>query len=247
MNGEEFFNAINMIDDDLVDEAAFVRKTGKKNRKVYFTLAACLAVFMCAGVILSGFGLFPSYETAEDSAEGIHGTTSNENILHSSADNKAPESADPEDSTEALSPEMSAPVQGENIYTSGATGQKENEMQTGVEVNEDNTSESISEGHSAPPNQTQPPAEEATNDENGDNNSHIAVFTAKIIKIDGNTVTVEPLEEPERSSSDRIVFSKAELEEINVKKGDTVVITYDGIVMETYPAKINALEWKRAE
>ena len=58
---------------------------------------------------------------------------------------------------------------------------------------------------------------------------------------------VEPLQAPESSSSDKIVFSKAGLEELDVKKGDVVLIVYDGLIMETYPAQINASSWSLAE
>ena len=54
MNGEEFFNAINMIDDDLIEEAAVIKKR-KKNRKMLFAaLAACLAVFVYVSIVVIG-------------------------------------------------------------------------------------------------------------------------------------------------------------------------------------------------
>jgi hypothetical protein len=69
-------------------------------------------------------------------------------------------------------------------------------------------------------------------------------FQAKILQIDGNTVTVEPLEgEDILRSSDRITFSKSELDDISVSVGDIVNILYIGGVRESYPAQITARSW----
>lgn len=72
-------------------------------------------------------------------------------------------------------------------------------------------------------------------------------FVAKILKISGDTVLLEPVEgEPERLSADQIHISKAGLEQIGETVGSLVQITYDGMVMETHPAKVNVIKWELA-
>lgn len=70
-------------------------------------------------------------------------------------------------------------------------------------------------------------------------------FAATVVEITGGSVTVEPLEGlPERSSSDRISFSAENLEQIQAQAGDTVEITYNGLIRESYPASIDPISWK---
>lgn len=70
-------------------------------------------------------------------------------------------------------------------------------------------------------------------------------FIATIIEINGNSVLVEPVEgELEKLSSDKISFGIADLEKINVEVGSVVQVTYKGDIMESYPAKINAVSWQ---
>ena len=72
-------------------------------------------------------------------------------------------------------------------------------------------------------------------------------FTATILEFSGNYVLVQPVEgESELRSSDKISFSSKDLEELDVAVGSRVVIYYDGLIMETYPAKINASSWEKA-
>ena len=67
-------------------------------------------------------------------------------------------------------------------------------------------------------------------------------FAAVITALDGGSVLVEPLEgEDIRKSADRISFSREDLEDIGEKTGDTVLVTYAGDVMESYPAQIRAV------
>lgn len=69
-------------------------------------------------------------------------------------------------------------------------------------------------------------------------------FHAKILEIDGNSIIVQPMEgEKESRSSDKIAFSRAELEDIDVAVGDVVTITYNGGIAESYPAQIRAISW----
>lgn len=70
-------------------------------------------------------------------------------------------------------------------------------------------------------------------------------FKATVLDINGDSVLVEPLKgETERQSSDKISFSVANLEKLDVKVGSTVVITYNGEIMESYPAQIVATKWQ---
>lgn len=70
-------------------------------------------------------------------------------------------------------------------------------------------------------------------------------FIAKILQINGDNVLVEPVEgEPERRSADQISINKENLAQIGELVGSVVEITYDGGIMETYPAKVNATKWK---
>lgn len=70
-------------------------------------------------------------------------------------------------------------------------------------------------------------------------------FKATVLEINGQLITVEPLEGTnERNSSDLITFSAKELEEIPITQGSTVEIVYNGQIRETYPAAIDAESWK---
>ena len=56
---------------------------------------------------------------------------------------------------------------------------------------------------------------------------------------------VEPVEgELEKLSSDKISFGISDLEKIDVEVGSVVQVTYKGDIMESYPAKINAVSWQ---
>lgn len=69
-------------------------------------------------------------------------------------------------------------------------------------------------------------------------------FTARVLECSGAWVLVEPLEgEPERNSCDRISFSTGTLEDIGVKVGAEVEITYNGQILESYPAQIHPVSW----
>lgn len=69
-------------------------------------------------------------------------------------------------------------------------------------------------------------------------------FHAMILEINGNNIIVQPMEgEKELRSSDKIEFSRTELEDIDVAVGDVVTITYSGEIAESYPAQIGAISW----
>lgn len=72
-----------------------------------------------------------------------------------------------------------------------------------------------------------------------------SVFYATVQKINGSSVLVVPLAgEDELRSSDQITFSTKELEDIGACAGDIVKITYNGQIMESYPAQIKAISWE---
>lgn len=72
-----------------------------------------------------------------------------------------------------------------------------------------------------------------------------SVFYATVQQTYGSSVLVVPLAgEDELRSSDQITFSTKDLEDIGVCVGDIVKITYDGQIMESYPAQIKAISWE---
>ena len=72
-------------------------------------------------------------------------------------------------------------------------------------------------------------------------------FTATILEFGTNSVLVQPVEgEDELRSADKISFGTKDLEQLPVSVGSRVVIYYDGMIMESYPAQINAQRWELA-
>lgn len=70
-------------------------------------------------------------------------------------------------------------------------------------------------------------------------------FRGTVLDVKGKTVLVEPLEgETERNSCDCIAFVTDRLEDIGVKIGDVVQVTYTGYLYETYPASIDVVDWE---
>ncbi len=70
-------------------------------------------------------------------------------------------------------------------------------------------------------------------------------FAATVIEQTDTTVVVEPCSgEAERNSSDKITFATTNLADIDATVGDVVEITYDGTIMESYPAQISPSQWK---
>ena len=69
-------------------------------------------------------------------------------------------------------------------------------------------------------------------------------FQAKILQVDGDIVTVAPFEGGDIPSSyDKIMFDVKDLDKINASVGDTVNVSYDGIIMDVDPALVNARSW----
>lgn len=67
-------------------------------------------------------------------------------------------------------------------------------------------------------------------------------FFGKIIEFQKDYIIVEPNEDEEiRKTSDKVVVSLAASNDIIYKSGTNVKIIYSGFIMETYPAKIDAI------
>lgn len=63
-------------------------------------------------------------------------------------------------------------------------------------------------------------------------------FEAIVLEIDGNRLTVRPVDNSnELRSSDKIVFSY-DLSNLGIEEGQTIGIVYDGEIAESYPAQI---------
>ena len=70
-------------------------------------------------------------------------------------------------------------------------------------------------------------------------------FIATVLEINGNSVLAEPVEgESERLSSDKISFDIADLDKLDVQAGSVVQVSYQGGILESYPAKVNATSWE---
>lgn len=75
-------------------------------------------------------------------------------------------------------------------------------------------------------------------------------FEAVVLEVNENSILVEPKEESnEKKSADKIVVGRKSMEDEEfleimeqIGVGDTVSIGYDGMIAETYPAQITALE-----
>lgn len=70
-------------------------------------------------------------------------------------------------------------------------------------------------------------------------------FNAKILEITDNSVLVRPQGDGEGISGvDKVEFNTANLPDIGIKVGDVVEVSFNGQVMYSYPAQINALSWR---
>ena len=84
-----------------------------------------------------------------------------------------------------------------------------------------------------------------TDEETTDHDTNDYTVRATVIEINGSTVLLEPLEgEWERLSTDRICIDVSGLKAIGAEVGSVVEVTYQGDIMETYPAQIHATGWK---
>lgn len=70
-------------------------------------------------------------------------------------------------------------------------------------------------------------------------------FIATIIEMGETSVVVLPVAgEKELNSSNQISFNTINLKNIGAMVGSVVEVTYTGGIMESYPAQINAIDWK---
>ncbi len=73
-------------------------------------------------------------------------------------------------------------------------------------------------------------------------------FVATLLELQNTYAVVQPLEgEWERLSSDKISFSTAGLGDIGIEIGDEVRVYYTGEIMESYPARISAVQWEKVK
>ncbi len=70
-------------------------------------------------------------------------------------------------------------------------------------------------------------------------------FSATVIAINDRAAVVSPLPDEEiAKSSDKITFSIADLDPLDVVVGMEVKVTCEGEIMETYPAQVQAVSWQ---
>ena len=70
-------------------------------------------------------------------------------------------------------------------------------------------------------------------------------FLATVLQVNQFSLLVEPFEgEKERQSSSQISFGTENLNTADVRVGDVVQVSYEGGIMESFPAQIRATEWK---
>lgn len=69
---------------------------------------------------------------------------------------------------------------------------------------------------------------------------NVAIFQAKVLEVDERAVQVEPLEgERELLSADKFYISLYHLQDLpEMQVGDILEITYDGLILESYPCQI---------
>ncbi len=81
--------------------------------------------------------------------------------------------------------------------------------------------------------------------DSADENTNETTFTAKVLEVNDNTITVEPAEgSNELNSADKITLDRLDAD---VAVGDNVKITYNGAIMESYPAQIAATSVEKIE
>lgn len=69
-------------------------------------------------------------------------------------------------------------------------------------------------------------------------------FVAEVLEIHENSVLVKPSAGSDISGVDKVEFSTANLPKLDIKVGSIIKVIYNGQVMYSYPAQINALEWE---
>lgn len=70
-------------------------------------------------------------------------------------------------------------------------------------------------------------------------------FIATVVEITDSSVTVEPVENSAiLMSADKVSFGISDLEKIGAEVGSVVKVTYQGNVMESYPAQVRPIRWE---
>ena len=66
-----------------------------------------------------------------------------------------------------------------------------------------------------------------------------------MLEINENSVLVAPFGDGDGISGiDKVEFGTANLPKLNIKVGSKIKVGYNGQVMYSYPAQINALSWQ---
>lgn len=85
-------------------------------------------------------------------------------------------------------------------------------------------------------------ATKSGNSQNADNQEKV-YFYGKIIESNQNSIVVEPNEDEEiRKSADKISIALEKNLDYMYEVGTNVKITYNGVIMETYPAQVEAMD-----
>ena len=73
-------------------------------------------------------------------------------------------------------------------------------------------------------------------------------FNATVLEINKNSVLVAPFGDGDGISGiDKVEFSTANLPKLDIKVGSKIKVAYNGQVMYSYPAQINASSWEIIE
>ena len=68
-------------------------------------------------------------------------------------------------------------------------------------------------------------------------------FVGEILEIYDGSVLVSTIKGDNIDSIDKVVFSTADLPDIGAEISSKIMVTYNGQVMYSYPAQINAISW----
>lgn len=69
-------------------------------------------------------------------------------------------------------------------------------------------------------------------------------FIASVLEIYDGSVLVEPIKGDNISSIDKVAFNTENLPNLDIEVGSKIMVTFNGQVMYSYPAQINALTWR---
>lgn len=69
-------------------------------------------------------------------------------------------------------------------------------------------------------------------------------ITATVLDITGNSVLVETIDTEQSTKGEKFSFGRQDLEDMDVRVGDIVEVTYDGEILECSPPIISAKSWR---